>query len=382
VGSVDRRPDGKWRARWRAYPGAPQRAKHFARKIDADRFLTRVEGAKLAGTYVDPELGRQRFDEFAAEWAEAQEWKQTTRDGWPSVLRRLQPVLGDMPLASIDLLALKRARKKLGEEYAYKTVKLTMSYATMILRAAYVGGRIGRDSTIGLRSKRKRADAKGDEVGTDDVPTLAEVLAILNGAPPKWRAAIALGMSGLRVGEVLGMTADRLALDRRRVTVDRQMQRSGGRLMFTTPKAEKVRTIAVPGLVAVELRRHVCDHHVPDDGLLFRATRGPGPFVRRDQFYESAWKPALRGAGLAADRFVFHSLRHWCASTLLAKGAPVTAVADHIGDTVETLSRVYAHWLRDGGDVAATILDGMLGPPEATSAGVEAEDQLRTGEAS
>jgi hypothetical protein len=61
------------------------------------------------------------------------------------------------------------------------------------------------------------------------------------------------------VGEVLGMTADRVELERRRVTVDRQMQRYGGRLVLTTPKAEKVRTITVPSLVAVELRRRVRD---------------------------------------------------------------------------------------------------------------------------
>jgi hypothetical protein len=31
---------------------------------------------------------------------------------------------------------------------------------------------------------------------------------------------------------------------------------------------------------------------------------------------------------------------------MLAEGLPVTAVAAHIGDTVETVMSVYAHWLR------------------------------------
>ena len=92
--------------------------------------------------------------------------------------------------------------------------------------------------------------------------------------------------------------------------------------------------------------------------------------LRRDQFYDAAWKPALRRAGLPADRFTFHALRHFCASTLLAEGAPVTSVAGHLGDTVETLTRVYAHWLRDDRDVPAEILDRVLAP----SAG----DQLAT----
>ena len=43
--------------------------------------------------------------------------------------------------------------------------------------------------------------------------------------------------------------------------------------------------------------------------------------LRRDQFYASGWQPALRMAGLAEARFVFHACRRWCASTLLAISA-------------------------------------------------------------
>ncbi len=70
--------------------------------------------------------------------------------------------------------------------------------------------------------------------------------------------------------------------------------------------------------------------------------------MRRDYVLtRRAWRPALIGAGLEADRFVFHSLRHFAASSMLAEGAPITAVAGHLGDTVETVQRTYAHWLRD-----------------------------------
>jgi integrase len=147
------------------------------------------------------------------------------------------------------------------------------------------------------------------------------------------------------------------------------MQVYGGRRVLTTPKAEKVRTITVPGLVAVELRRHLRDHQA--DGILFRGLRG-AEMLRRDQFYASAWRPALRAAGLAEDRFKFHACRHWCASTLLAEGAPITAVAGHLGDTVETVSRTYVHWLRDDRDVPAAVLDRVLAPPDALPARDEA----------
>ena len=83
--------------------------------------------------------------------------------------------------------------------------------------------------------------------------------------------------------------------------------------------------------------------------------------MRWDQFYASAWRPALKAAGLEG-RFVFHSLRHFCASSMLAEGAPITAVAGHLGDTVETVTKTYAHWLRDDRDVPASVLDRLLMP--------------------
>jgi hypothetical protein len=58
----------------------------------------------------------------------------------------------------------------------------------------------------------------------------------------RFRAAIALGASGMRIGGVLGLTADRIDVEHRLVTIDRQAQRlgsEGGRVGFTTPKGEK-----------------------------------------------------------------------------------------------------------------------------------------------
>ena len=57
--------------------------------------------------------------------------------------------------------------------------------------------------------------------------------------------------------------------------------------------------------------------------------------------------------------------------SMLAEEAPITAVAGHLGDTVETVQRVYAHWLRDDRDVPAEVLDRLLlgGSESASVAG-------------
>lgn len=363
--SIDKLPNGRHKARL-FLPGGKERSKTFDLKRDAQTWLAEQRADRARGSWVDPRLGRQLFDEFAGEWAEAQDtWKATTQRDWPRIRKRLAARIGDVPLGAIDQMELKRLRGDLAKTYAPNTVTLTMAYAGMILRAAYVSRRIGHDPTAGLRDVKRRADEARGAVGPEQVPTRAEALAILSATPPPFRAAVALGLTGLRVGEVLGMTADRLELDQRRVTVDRQMQQLDGRCVLMTPKAEKTRVITVPGLVAVELRRHLRDQQ--SDGILFRGRRG-APMLRRDQFYAGAWKPALRGAGLPVDRFKFHACRHWCASTLLAEGAPLTAVAGHLGDTVETVSRTYAHWLRDDRDVPADVLDRVLAPAKDPAA--------------
>jgi integrase len=357
LASIKKRDDGRYRARYRDTSGR-EHAKHFVKKTDAQRWLDEVTTSIVSGNYADPKRGRQLFHDFALEWAAAQDWKDTTRDGFPRVLVRAEKVLPEhVRLDQIDQLVIMRARVDLGKTYAPAAVALTMTYLLAIMRAAFITRRVSADATIGVRSRRRRRDA--ERVGPDKVPTRAEVAAIWNAAPAPYRAAIALGSAGLRIGEVLGLTVDRIDLDERSVLIDRQLQRIGNEMQFTTPKGEKARTIRLPSAVALELRRHLREH--TDRDVLFRGLRGT-PYMRRDQFYSSAWRPALVGAGLAKDRFVFHSLRHFAASSMLAEGVNPMAVAGHLGDTVETLHRVYAHWLRDDRDVPADALERILLP--------------------
>jgi hypothetical protein len=60
MGSVKRRPDGKYRARYRDHAGK-EHAKHFDRKIDADRWVVSQEAALDRGEHIDPRAGRVRL---------------------------------------------------------------------------------------------------------------------------------------------------------------------------------------------------------------------------------------------------------------------------------------------------------------------------------
>src|SRR4026209_1926941 len=90
-----------WRARYRS-PDGRSREKWFDRKVDAEQFLTSIEHSKNSGAFVDPNAGRVRFAVVAEGGAAGRDWKETSREAWPNVFKRLDPLLGAMPLASID----------------------------------------------------------------------------------------------------------------------------------------------------------------------------------------------------------------------------------------------------------------------------------------
>ncbi len=48
---------GRWRARYRDESGT-QHAQHFARKVDAQRWLNEVTASVVRGEYVDPDAGK------------------------------------------------------------------------------------------------------------------------------------------------------------------------------------------------------------------------------------------------------------------------------------------------------------------------------------
>jgi len=78
VASIDKRPNGRYRTRWREHPGGPQKTRHFDRKGDAQRFLDGIRGDLAHGLYVDPAGGRTLFRDYAEAWRAGQVHRPST----------------------------------------------------------------------------------------------------------------------------------------------------------------------------------------------------------------------------------------------------------------------------------------------------------------
>src|SRR3954451_5481248 len=71
MGSIAKRPDGTYRRRYRDENGK-EHARHFKRKVDAQRWLNSVTAALESGNYVDHRAGKINVGERAEKWFEGQ----------------------------------------------------------------------------------------------------------------------------------------------------------------------------------------------------------------------------------------------------------------------------------------------------------------------
>src|SRR5215472_11251222 len=91
MASIKKRTDRSGAVAWRVYyrdPAGRQRNKSFARKVDAVNYRTTVEGQKLTGSYIDPQLGRVTLGDWSTRWLAGQaHLKPTTRERYAGILR-------------------------------------------------------------------------------------------------------------------------------------------------------------------------------------------------------------------------------------------------------------------------------------------------------
>src|SRR4051812_28277408 len=101
MASIKRRPDGRWRARYRD-PDGKEHAQHFDRKVDGERWLDQVRGDLVRGTYIDPDGARTVFQDYAETWQASQVHRHSTAVKTDVNLRlHVLPTFGEKRLGQI-----------------------------------------------------------------------------------------------------------------------------------------------------------------------------------------------------------------------------------------------------------------------------------------
>lgn len=157
-------------------------------------------------------------------------------------------------------------------------------------------------------------------------PTVDQVHALVEAAPTRLQALVVLAAgSGLRSGELLGLTVDPVDFLRREVRVDQQLVYVPGQPAPRPAEDAEVPTDrAAPGVR--RRRRRAASRCVPRwrgrAGL--QADKG-GPVLRTT--FAGRWQWTLKRAGLPTTVHLHH-LRHSYASLLNGAGVPFTTVME------------------------------------------------------
>jgi integrase len=178
-----------------------------------------------------------------------------------------------------------------------------------------------------------------------------------------WRLAATTGM---RRGELLGLTWAALDIEGARLRVDQQLIPTKGGCTFGPPKSRRSeRTIALDALTVDALRAHRSRQ------ILERDLAGPDAYDDHDLvFADELGRPiyptrlgewfvkARKRAGVFAG--TLHVLRHTHATIALTEGVPLHVVAGRLGDDPKTVLSTYAHLLPHSDEQAAEAVASVL----------------------
>lgn len=319
---------------------------------------------------------------WAGEWLttcvnrlKANQLKPKTVEGYASMVGSyILPHLGSVPLAKLDVGhihqwhadLLGQVNKKRRDEDGDLTRLSpgTVAGAHRVLRAMLRAAQqadLVRVNVASVAGGPKGVDPTHDFLTIEEV---GMVVAAFDGS--RASAAVALGLLGLRRGEIGGLRWSDVNLDRGLVTIRESIVAVGGSSVRGTPKRRSsFRTITVDDALLDALRRWKVTQ------LEQRLKAGPlwqdtnAVITTR---HGKAMDPNTMGRGMI--RFVLdacgravspHSLRHTSASLMYDAGADIKSISEHLGHGNQAVTEaVYTHLLTDarrrGGDALGRAL--------------------------
>jgi integrase len=368
-----------WRAHYRTPAGA-QRNKTFARKIDAERFLARVESAKVVGSYVDPARSKVTVGDWAVRWLEGQvHLKPTTRSRYEGILRKhIRPRWDRVPLSNVSHSDVQAWVTALATEQSPASVQKIHRVLSLVLDMGVKDGRLARNVASGVNLPRvgkhehrylthEQVDDLATATGYPSEPSKHSSLDTR--ANETYRLVVLfLAYTGVRFGEMAALRVGRLDLLRSRaVIVESVTPVQGQGLVWGTPKTHQRREVPIPRFLVVELAEHVRGKE-PDD-LVFAGIRNGQPL--RVSTFRSAFDAAARTIGVPA--LHPHQLRHTAASLAIASGADVKVVQQMLGHSSATMTLdTYGHLLEDRLDEVGSAMDAARTAAQARRTRVSA----------
>jgi len=356
--------------------GPPRRSQAGALRIpDAlERERTKALHELDVGILADP--GSQTFAELARSYlANARtRTRPHTVQRYEQLLRlHVLPRIGHIRLTKLRPAHIQTALDAMPEGGAApRTVVHAYRVTNAVLRYALRLQIIGTNPAAGASPPRPDRPA----LTIPDPETVARILRAAEGTALHVPLVLAAA-TGMRRGEVLGLTWSAVDLEGGLARVVQSAQLVNGAVEFAEPKTPRSRrSVALPPLAVEALRRHrreqaerrlVAGPAWRDLGLVF--DRGDGAPMQPDTFSVSFARLAKR-LGLPVR---LHDLRHAFATALLMAGVHPKVASEALGhSSVGFTLDVYSHVLPSMGRAAADAIQTALGAAMGAASGPSA----------
>lgn len=261
----------------------------------------------------------------------------------------IRPLMGNMQIQGLKGNHIQRFYNQLKEKgLSAKSIK---NIATVLHKA------LGKAVVLGYIPSNPCDAAELPRVRTKDIHPLTDeeipkFLKVINGHPMGNAYAVCM-FCGLREGELLGLSWDRVNFEKQEITISQQLQRSKekgvGYLLLDTTKSGRPRTIKPPPIAFDYLRaertaqkeRQLRAGSAWDNSWNLVFTNASGQHYAIHTFYKE-YKKLVAQIGRPDARP--HDLRHTCATVAIASGSDIKSVQDLMGHATAafTLDR-YAH---------------------------------------
>ncbi|MDH4993320.1 site-specific integrase [Aquamicrobium lusatiense] len=305
--------------------GGKRRSAQFAKKSEADAFLTKVKHEMGQGTHV-ARSASMTFGEAAKKWiakADADGLERTTVTRYKQTYNlHVAPAFSGMKLSSITPPQIQRHIDDLAGTMSASSLKKVRNCFTQVFGYAVKRGLAGHNPATAIEIP----DQRRKESEPVEMPTKAEIRAIIDAAPDKWKVFLRVAvLTGMRASELRGLRWQNVDLDRGVIHVAERVDRYG---QFGPPKTKAGRR-DIPmsaGMVALL-------EALPRTGELVFPNEAGGT-IDHQNILNRVFGPAQLDAGVAIDtgekdekgnpilkpKFGLHALRHAAAALFIEQG--------------------------------------------------------------
>lgn len=362
----------KYAYRYRFYDHSGKRREKskqgFSTDRDAELALTELKADILKGNLQQVDNQNLTISSWMEMWynQNVSKWKISTMEQYSyAINQHIVPCIGHVKISRLSRSIYQEFIDSLATKYSTSTVRTVHAVFNGAINAAVEEEILVRNKIA--KANLPRFESRRSELKEHDFLNEEELIHFLTYVKEKesmthYTLALLLASLGLRKGEAIALRWDNIDFDNSEITIINTRDHLGERSAKTdnsvrridlnetlTKQLKKYKVWCIERKLAFGMPLNQDDYVIMNENTCEGVSRSfPNDLTQR-AFEEGVIK-----------RITPHGLRHTCASILISKGIPITTVAKILGDTVETVSKVYAHSLRQKEKEAAKVMEGII----------------------